>query len=62
MSVLIYGPAIHEACATGDLDEMRKVAQQAEEHLAEAGDVSAALEALRAEIAKAERGSGGGYS
>lgn len=54
-----YGPAMHAAIASGDLEEMRAVAREAEEHLKETGDVSVALEALRAEIAKAERGSGG---
>lgn len=55
---ILYGHAIHDAIASGDLDEMRSVAQQAEEHLKETGNVAAALEALRAEIAKAERGGG----
>jgi hypothetical protein len=34
---------------------MRAVARQAEEHLKQAGNVSAALEALKLEIAKMER-------
>lgn len=53
--VILYGPAIQEAAASGDLSKMKAVARQAEEHLAEYGDVPAALEALRLEIAKAEK-------
>lgn len=55
MVVPPYGVAIQEAAASGDLKKMKAVAKQAEEHLAEYGNVSAALEALRLEIAKAER-------
>lgn len=51
-----YGTAIHEAIGSGDLDKMKAVARQAEEYLAEYGDVSAALETLRFQIAKQERG------
>lgn len=54
--VLLYGVAIHQAAASGDVQKMKKLASQAEEHLRQAGDVSAALEALRKEIAKLERG------
>ena len=50
---------IHQACESGDLDEMRKLAAAAEEHLAEYGDVPRALEDLKAEIAKRERGGEG---
>ena len=57
--VPLYGVTIHEAVCSGDLARMRAVAQQAEEHLRQAGNVSAALEALKLEIAKAERKSGG---
>ena len=56
--VPFYAVAIQHACASGDLDEMRKVAAQAEEHLAEHGDVQAAYEALKAEIAEAEASEG----
>lgn len=55
----LYGVAIQEAVASGDLARMREVARQAEEHLRQAGNVSAALEALKLEIAKVEKGSGG---
>jgi hypothetical protein len=54
-----YGVAIHQARASGDLDEMRRVAAEAEAHIAEYGDVAGALEALKAQIAKQEaRGAG----
>jgi hypothetical protein len=56
MSIPPYGVAIREALAKGDLDEMRRVAAETEEHLKEAGNVPAALELIKAEIAKAESG------
>jgi len=63
---IMYGPAIHEAIGKCDLYSMRSLAQEAQAHLDEHGDVAAALEALRAEIAKAEQGGaqrqGSGYS
>jgi hypothetical protein len=37
-----YGVAIHQARASGDLDEMRRVAAEAEAHIAEYGDVAGA--------------------
>lgn len=49
-----YGPPIHEAIAKGDLARMKQLAVEAEQHLQEAGDVSAALEYLKIEIAKLE--------
>ena len=54
MAALLYGPMILEAAASGDLAMMKKVAQEAEEHLRKHGHVVAALEALRLEISKAE--------
>jgi hypothetical protein len=54
MAVLLYGPAIHAAAAQGDLREMKSLAQQAAEHVRTHGDVHAALEHLKAEIAKLE--------
>ena len=51
---ILYGVAIHQSIASGNLDEMKKLAQQAEQHLSEHGDVQAALEALKIEIAKLE--------
>jgi hypothetical protein len=55
---ILYGPAIHEAIGKGDLEEMRALAQQAEEHIKEFGNVPAALESVRAEIAKVEQRGG----
>ena len=49
-----YGVAIQQAIASGDVERMRTAASEAETWLKNAGDVSAALESLRAEIAKAE--------
>jgi len=51
----LYGVTIHHATASGNLAEMKKVAAEAEEHLKSYGNVSAALEALKAEIAKLEK-------
>ena len=56
MTIKPYGVAMRQAVATGDLEEMRRVADAAEEYLKETGDVSAALELLKTEIAKAEQG------
>ena len=50
----LYGGAIHQASASGDLEQMRRVASDAEAFLKEHGDVSAALEVLRIEIARLE--------
>jgi hypothetical protein len=47
-----YGVAIHEAIATGDLARMREMAEHAQKWIAEHGDLSAALETLKAEIAR----------
>jgi hypothetical protein len=58
MTVLLYGVAIQEAAASGDLEKMKAVARRAEEHLRETGDVATALKALKVEIAKLERGGG----
>jgi hypothetical protein len=54
MSVPPYGVAIHGAIASGDVRQMQQVAGEAEEWLRSAGDVRAALEVLRGEIAKLE--------
>jgi Domain of unknown function (DUF1843) len=51
-SVPPYGVAIHNAIATGDLAQMRRIAQEAEIWLREQGDVGAALELLKTEIAR----------
>ena len=52
MITILYGVAIHEAVASGDLEKMKAVARQADEYLREAGNVPAALELLKIEIAK----------
>lgn len=52
--VLLYGVTIQRAIASGNLEEMTKLSQQAEEHLKQYGDVRSALEALKIEIAKLE--------
>jgi hypothetical protein len=49
-----YGPPIQEAIAKGDLAKMKQVAADAEQHLQQAGDVRAALEYLKIEIARHE--------
>lgn len=49
-----YGHAIQQAIASGDVAAMKSVAATAETYLKEYGDVAAALEILKLEIAKAE--------
>jgi HPt (histidine-containing phosphotransfer) domain-containing protein len=51
----MYSAAMQEAAATGDLTRMKQVAREAEEHIAQHGNVPAALEALKLEIAKMEK-------
>jgi hypothetical protein len=51
---MLYGAVIHKSAAGGNLADMKKVAAEAEAHLKSYGDVSAALEALKIEIAKLE--------
>jgi uncharacterized protein DUF1843 len=55
MAAVMYGDAMQEAVASGELVKMKAVARQAEEHLRQHGDVSAALEVLKVEIAKLEK-------
>ena len=57
--VVPYGVGIRDAVASGDLDQMREVQASAEQYLADAGDLPAALEALKLEIAKLEGKAGG---
>jgi hypothetical protein len=52
MAVLLYAPTIQEAVVKGDLARMKQLAAEAEEHLKQVGDVRAALEYLKIEIAK----------
>ena len=47
-----YGVAIHEAIASGDLNRMKAMAHEVEAWLEARGDVSAALPALKSEIAR----------
>jgi hypothetical protein len=54
---LVYGCAIRDSVVNGELDDMKAAVRDAEKHLVEFGNVPAALELLKAEIAKAERGS-----
>jgi uncharacterized protein involved in exopolysaccharide biosynthesis len=54
MAVPPYGVAVRTAIASGDLEQMRSTQKEVEDYLREYGDVPAALEALKAEIAKAE--------
>ena len=49
---VLYGPAIQEAVAGGDLAKMKAVAAQAQQHVTDHGDVAAELESLNIEIAK----------
>jgi hypothetical protein len=53
--VPLYGVTICEAVASGDLAKMKDVARQAEDHIRQAGNVPAALEALKLEISKLEK-------
>jgi uncharacterized protein DUF1843 len=53
-SAVPYGPPIQEAIAKGDLAQMKQLAAETERYLQEVGDVPAALQALKIEIAKAE--------
>jgi Domain of unknown function (DUF1843) len=52
--IVIYGVAIQQAIAGGDLPQMKKLVAEAERHLAEWGDVRSSLELLKIEIAKLE--------
>ncbi|HEX8168185.1 MAG TPA: DUF1843 domain-containing protein [Beijerinckiaceae bacterium] len=54
MAILLYGPAITEAIAKGDVAEMRRLKDLAEKHVKEHGNVAAVLEHLKVEIAKAK--------
>jgi phage shock protein A len=55
MAVVLYGPPIQDAIAAGDLARMKQLAAEAEEHLKQVGNVRAALEYLKLEIAKLSR-------
>ncbi|MEY2441050.1 MAG: hypothetical protein QOJ46_476 [bacterium] len=55
----LYAVPVQQATQSGDLDEMKAVAEEAERHVEQHGDVGAALQELKAEIAKMEAGSEG---
>ena len=50
----LYAVTIHHCVAKGDLAEMKALASEAERFLHDHGNVSAALEAMKIEIAKME--------
>jgi len=50
----LYAVTIHDAIGSADLSRMKQVAQEAEQYLQQSGDLPAALQALKIEIAKAE--------
>jgi len=50
----LYGGAITDAVASGDLDTLKKLAAEAEAHVQQYGDVPTLLAALKLEIAKLE--------
>jgi hypothetical protein len=50
----LYGVVIHDVICSGDVNRMKQVAKEAEQYLQQAGDLPAALQALKIEIAKAE--------
>ena len=54
MVIVMYGTAIQQAIASGDLRKMKAVARQAEKMLKEMGNLPVALELLKLEIAKLE--------
>ena len=50
----LYAVVIHEVVCSGDVNRMKQVAKEAETYLQQSGDIPAALQALKIEIAKAE--------
>jgi hypothetical protein len=50
----LYAVVIHDVICSGDVNRMKQVVKEAEQYLHQAGDVPAALQALKIEIAKAE--------
>ena len=53
--IMLYAAGMQQAAASGDLARMRQLAAEAEAHLAQYGNVAAALEVLKVEIAKVAR-------
>ena len=56
MMRLITSAFIHDTIVSGDIERMRATVKQVEEFLSEVGDLSAALDSLKLEIARIERG------
>jgi Domain of unknown function (DUF1843) len=52
--VPLYAVTIHKCVAGGNLADMKKLQAEAEAHCKSHGDVGAALEVLKCEIAKLE--------
>jgi uncharacterized protein DUF1843 len=50
----LYAVTIHHCIAGGDLQQMKNLVKEAEEHIKSHGNVAAALELLKGEIAKHE--------
>lgn len=50
-----YGVAIHQAMSAGDLTQMKALLAKAEALLEQQGNLAAAIEVLKLEIAKLER-------
>lgn len=50
-----YGVAIHQAMSEGDLAKMKALLTQAEAILQQQGDLAAAVDVLKLEIAKLDR-------
>ncbi len=56
MQIFLYAAAMTEAIASGQVGEMRRLAAEAETHLAQYGDIPSLLALLKVEIAKLEGG------
>jgi hypothetical protein len=54
MTVVAYGAGIQEAIAEGDLKKMKAMLKVASANLKEYGNLAAAIEVLKIEIAKLE--------
>jgi hypothetical protein len=57
-SIPPYGVAIQDAIASGDIDKMKQVADDAEKYLQEFGEIGDGLKKLRAAIAGPSHGGG----
>jgi hypothetical protein len=51
----LYAVTIQQTMAGGDLQQMKDVLKEAEEHVRKHADIPAAIEKLKAEIAKREQ-------